>query len=887
MLSRLSQRLRAVIRRGRAEAELEEELRYHLDREVERLVASGMTREEASDAAAREFGNVESLKEESRDAWGTRAWEELVADVRYAVRGVQRNRGFAFVSVLTLAVGIGGSTAIFHLVDTVLLRTLPVEAPGELSFVEVKARNGDDFGAPPYPALEEIREGSRSLAGLAAYASDQLALAIDGRREQVNGQVVSGNYFDLLGVRPALGRTLTEADEALDPPVAVIGYDYWQRRFGGRPDVLGRTIRYEEWTLTIVGVTAPDFAGLAVGHPVDVTMPISVEGKLLHETEAWWLGAVARRKPGVSEARAAAEADRLLQGFLATSGTSAEDRARFGWRLELHPAARGEGGLRAQYSRPLLLLMALVGAVLLIACSNIASLLLARGAARRREFAVRTAIGASRLRLVRQLLVESLLLSVLGTAGGLLLGLWGARAIARFFAVGRYPVLLDVGFDGRVVLFATGLCLLTSVLFGLAPAVRAARTDPNHDLRGGAAPSARAGLRGSPGRLLVILQVILSVVLLLCAGLFVRSLADLRAVDLGFRPRGMLTLSVEPPSVAYPDDRLARLWPSLLERVQATPGVRYASLSVLTPFAGRDRARRMDVPGFRPVSERDLTMHMNYVSPGYFETMGTPLYRGRRFEVDDVATAPGVAILNRTAARFYFGDRDPIGRRVGFTSNGQEEEYEIVGVVEDAKHNTLREPAPRFLYIPVAQSTSREGRLTLAVRTEGDPAALLPALTRVIGALDPAILLTDVATAEQQIGQSILRDRLIAILSSAFGMLGLGLAALGLFGVVSQGVARRTREIGVRMALGAGAGRVRWEVMREGLWLASLGAALGLGVGWFALRAVSGLLYGVRPTDPVVTLGCVAILVSVAALASFLPARRASRTDPMSALRSD
>jgi predicted permease len=295
----------------------------------------------------------------------------------------------------------------------------------------------------------------------------------------------------------------------------------------------------------------------------------------------------------------------------------------------------------------------------------------------------------------------------------------------------------------------------------------------------------------------------------------------------------------------------------------------------------------MEVPGFRPASERDLTMHMNYVSPGYFETMGTPLYRGRRFTIDDAATAPGVAMLNRTAARFYFGDRDPIGRRVGFTADGHEVEFEIVGVVEDAKHNNLREPAPRFLYIPLAQSTGREGRLTLAVRTAGDPAALVPALAREIGALDPAILLTDVATAEQQIGHSILRDRLIAILSSAFGVLGLGLAALGLFGVVSQGVVQRTREIGVRMALGAGAGRVRWEVMREGLRLAGFGAALGLVVGWVALRTVSGLLYGVRPTDPAITLGCVAILVSVAAVASFLPARRASRTDPMVALRSD
>jgi predicted permease len=349
----------------------------------------------------------------------------------------------------------------------------------------------------------------------------------------------------------------------------------------------------------------------------------------------------------------------------------------------------------------------------------------------------------------------------------------------------------------------------------------------------------------------------------------------------------MLTLSVEPPGSAYPDARLAQLWPSLLERVQALPGAHSASLSVLTPFSGRDRGRRMDVRGFQPASGEDLRMHLNYISPDYFPTIGTPLYRGRAFTPRDQAGSPGVAILNRTAARFYFGEEDAIGRRVGFATGDGEQQFEIVGVVEDAKHNDLREPAPRFLYLPLAQSKEREGRLTLAVRTDGEPGALVPALTAEIRALDPAILLTDVAAAEHQIGHSILRDRLIARLSSAFGLLGLALAALGLFGVISHGVAQRTREIGVRMALGADSGRVRWDVMREGLWLVGIGVALGLVVSLVALRAVDGLLYGVRPTDPMTAAVCVLILLSVAAVAAFLPARRASQTDPMVALRSD
>lgn len=642
MLHWLRHRLRAVVRRGRVEAELNEELRYHLEREIERLVAGGMPRDEAADAATREFGNVESVKEESRDAWGTRGWNDLVADVRYAARGLRRSPSLALTSGLTLALGIGGSTAIFSLVDTVLLKTLPVEAPEELSFLEVRARNGNSFGAPPYPALESVRDGSRSLAGLAAYTEDQLALTIDGVREQVTGQIVTGNYFELLGVRPALGRMLTVADEALDPPVAVIGHDFWQRRFGGAPQVLGRAFRYGDRTMTIVGVMPPEFSGLTAGHPADVVMPITLAGDLLKNPDTWWLRAVVRRKSGIDERMAAAEADRLFQGFL-ISTTSAEQREQFGWRLELDPAIRGDDGLRTQYGRPLLLLMGLVLAVLLIACSNIASLLLAQAVSRRGELAVRTAIGASRLRLVRQLLIESLVLSVLGAAAGLFVGLWGARAIAAFFAVGRFPVQLDVGLDGRMVLFAAGLCLLTTLFFGLAPAMRAARTDPSRDLRGGAASTVRSGLRGSTGGALVILQVVLSLVLLLCAGLFVRSLGDLRAVDLGFQPRGVLTVSIEPPGSEYSDARLTQLWPSLLERVETLPGVGSASLSVLTPFAGRNRARAMEVPGYQPASEGDLNMHLNYISPGYFRTIGTPLYRGRPFTVRDGADAPGVA----------------------------------------------------------------------------------------------------------------------------------------------------------------------------------------------------------------------------------------------------
>ena len=809
-----------------------------------------------------------------------RLLDDLVADVRFGARALRRTPLFTIVAVLTIALGMGANAAIFGVIDAVLLRTLPVHAPEELAFVNVVGSRGQQFGGPPYPWVEQIRARNTSLDGMAVFATDHIPVVIDGRVEQVLGQIASGAYFEVLGVRAVIGRTLAPDDERLSPPVAVIGYGYWQRRFGGRRDVVGTVIRYQDRAVSIVGVTPREFGGLQTGQRVDITLPVTMAGfDLLRDTGAWWSTTVARVRQGVP----VDQAQRDINAIFSTLDVGPARGDPPQRRVELVPAARGLDRLRRQLATPLLLVFGAVGAVLLIACANIANLLSVRAASRRRELAVRSALGAGRGRLVRHLLTESILLFALGATAGLLVAKAVHRVLDGYLAVGRMPITLDLTLNARVLGAAAALTLVAGLLSGLVPAWRAGSRQGSGfmDLR----LAGRAASGTPTSRSLVVIQLAVSVVVLLGGSLLLRTLMNLRSVDLGFRSEGVLTLSIQPLESAYPAERRGQVFDRVLERVRQIPGVESVSLSVLTPLSGRDRSRGVVIPGLVPRSGVDNDVHVNYVSPGYFETFGVPVTLGRAFAAADDARAPKVALMNAAAARLYFGARPVLGTPLGFEpADDPPRSYRLVGVTGDSRHLSVRDPAPRFVYLPINQVPDFPSRLTLAVRTRVALPAVGERVRREIERVGGDILVSDVETVAQQVDRALLRERLTSTLSVAFAALGLLLAALGLYGVAASAVIARTPEIGIRMALGSTPGAVQWLMLRQALTIGVAGVAIGLPVSMGVAVAIRHLLYGVAPTDPLIVATCVAILFAVTALAGYLPAHRASRIDPVRAL---
>ncbi len=816
--------------------------------------------------------------------------DEMFQDLRYGARMLARSKGLTTVAVLSLALGIGANTAIFSLIDVALLKQMPVAQPDQLYFVDnVGARGGG--GSPPYPCFEQFRAQNQSLSGLAAFAYFDPRLNIDGQVEQVKGQWVSGDYFSVLGVKAALGRTFSAADDAIrgqggkEGPVAVISFNYWTRRFGRNPAVIGKVVQYGVHYVMIIGVTPPDFYGLKPGVEANITFPFMLANPGMFDPGSRLFETVVRLKPGISVEQARAELDAIYQTFTKTAPTPAEELRDYFARVELAPADKGLDTLRSQFSKPLQALMVVVALVLLIACANVANLLLARAATRRKEFAVRQALGASRLRLMRQMLTESLLLVALGGLLGLLVARWGSAFLVSFFATGQSRLTINLPLDNRVLLFTVGLSLLTGLLFGMAPAFQTTRVDPNPALKDNAGAGDGSHSRFRFGKLLIVLQVSLSLLLLIGAGLFLRTLQNLKRLDAGFNPEGVLTMYINPAEAPYPGARLTNLWHEILSRVEALPGVRSASLAQLSPLSGHDQGVAVEVPGFTPQTLRDKQTRLNRVSQGYFTTLGIAVTQGRAFSERDNETAPKVALFNETAARFYFGDRNPIGARIRLANRPETEQYEIIGIVRDSKHNSLRREIPRLIYLPALQSTSRLGRMFLAVRASGAPADLAGAIHNEIRAAGSDILITDVATLSEQVDQSLLQERLVFTLSTAFGLLALLLACIGLYGVMSYDVARRRREIGIRMAVGAQAADVVRMVMRETMLMIGAGVVIGLGAAFAATRLVTSLLFGLTATDPATIALATLLLLTVAALAGYLPAHRAARVDPMTALR--
>lgn len=888
--SRLASLWRNLFQKGRVEQELTEEVEAYLEMLVETKIKEGLQPAEARRAALIEMGGVEQVKEKVREVRMGQTLETMWQDLRYGARMLLKNPGFTLIAVATLSLGIGANTAIFSLVDAMLLKMLPVERPEQLFFIQNVGPHRPDGGAPPYPCFERFRDQNQSFTGLAAFTQRDLRIRIDGQREEVMGQFVSGNYFPLLGVNPLLGRALSPADDTVpqkggpDGLVAVISYKYWTRRFGRSPEVIGKVVQVGNDAVTIIGVTPPEFYGLIPGTEIDISLPMMFQGaRLLADKTSWWFKAVGRLKPDASVEQAQAELNAIFQPFMDETSMSTETRREVFARIELTPASKGLDTLRRQFSRPLQALMVIVALVLLVACANVANLLLARAMARRKEFAVRLALGANRRRLLRQMLTESLLLVSLGGLLGLLFARWGGAFLMSFFAAGRNQVFVNLTLDYRVLLFTTAVALLTGLIFGLAPALQATRIDPTPALKGSASTPSRSRF----GKSLVAAQVALSLLLLVGAGLFLQTLRNLKNLDAGFLRDGVVTMLVNPDVTVYREARLADLWKEILAHVERLPGVRSASLSSLYPLDGNDRSVRVVVAGFTLSSERDQDIRLNQVSPGFFQTFGIALLKGRTFTESDNETAPKVALLNETAARFYFSDRDPIGGQLSFKRGPEAKpmQYQVVGVVRDSRYSSLREPDTRLVYLPMLQSLDQMGRLTLAARGDGRPADLINGVRSQLGAAGKDILVTNIATLDEQVDRSLLQERLVATLSLFFGLLALLLACIGLYGVMSYNVARRTHEFGIRMALGAERRHVIQLVMSETLLVVGIGITIGLSAALATTRFISSMLFGLMPTDPLTFGGVAVLLLGVALLACWIPARRATKVDPLVALR--
>ncbi len=898
-LGEIWRRLRFLVGGARFDEDLAEEMRLHLELRAEEKRAAGMSESEARSSAHRAFGNATLEREKSREAWGWRWLACLGQDVRYGLRALRANPGFAAAAVLSLALGIGANTAIFSIVNAVMLRTLPVEDPRKLVLVHL-----GDQGSVTNPIWEQLRDHQRAFSGMLAFSERRFDLGYGRESHFVNGAWVSGDFFRVLGVAALRGRVISAQDDrhggGKEGPVAVISYGFWKRNFGGDANVIGKTVRLNRHKFEIIGVTPPWFTGLNVDHPLDVAIPIgcepllSSEGSLLNNGVAFWLRVMGRIREGDTIERAQARVSAIAPGiFRATlpAQFEAQDRQEYlKSPIMLSPAGGGFSATGNQYRKALLTLMAIVGLVLLIACANIANLLLARASARQREFSVRMAIGASRWRVIRQLMTESVLLSVLGASGGFLLALSGSRLLVRMLSTQGNPLEIDVSPDTHVLAFTAAVTVLTAVLFGLAPALRATRIELNQSLK----ESARGAVPGSSrlqlGKALVVGQVALSLMLLVCAGEFLKTLGNLLAVNPGFDPHNILAIDVDVQQAAIPKGERLRVYGDILDRLRTMPGVVSAAISDFTPISHRGQLRYSFPEGFAAKSRNDTLLYLNRVSPGYFQTMATPLLAGRDFTDHDDVNAPLATIVGESTARHFFGGANPIGKTIGLDPIGKPggpmDIYEVVGVVEDAKYFRIDEETVRTVYLSRAQEKEPWPENCFTLRTSGPVEALIPSARKAILGVHPGVSL-EFRNFETQVKESLLQQRIVALLAAIFGSLALLLAMVGLYGVTNYAVARRKSEIGIRIALGAGRRRVVWLIMRDMVMLLAIGLPVGLAVSLGAGRLIASLLYGVRPNDPWQLAGAAILLAAATAIAAYLPARPAARLDPMAALREE
>jgi predicted permease len=834
----------------------------------------------------------------------------LAADLRYAARSLRHAPLFTAVAVLSMAFGIGANTAVFTLIDQVVLRQLPVERPGEL--VQVSAPNSETFGGGigdgtelSYAMYRDLRDRNTVLTGMFCRMWWGMHVGYGGRTEQVTGQLVSGTFFPTLGVKPAVGRLFSAADERSigGHPVAVLSHAYWLARFGGEHSVVGRTIVVNRHPLEIVGVAQAGFEGLDIGQPVQVYVPIAMQPQMgpawlqLEGRRFRFVQAFGRLKPGVTAERAQAGIQPLYRALLeqesrdaAFSAASAETKRRFlEGRLVVSDASHGRSYLRRSVTEPLIILMAVAGGVLLIVCANVANLLIARGAARQREVALRLAVGASRWQVARLLLAESLLLAIAGAGLGVALASWGADLLLGFYVTADNAIAVTTQPDGRILLFTTALATGTALIAGAAPAFRSTRVDlaPALKSAGGAVVAEQPRLR----KTLVVAQVALSFMLLIGAGLFVRSVKNLLAVDPGFQTTSLVMFRFDLSAAGYDAARARTFAKTFQDRFSAMPGVSSVGYASQTLLDGGGWGMGFTVEGYKPPADEGAGSMANAVSPGFFKAMGMRLIAGREFDDRDVVGfkegwAYTVVVVNETFAKRYLGGANPIGRHIGVGDNpGTPTPIEIVGLVRDAKYTGIREEARPQIFFPYLQATV-EG-VTAYVRTSQDPSAMVATIRREMAALDPQLAIFDVDTVENRLDTSIVNERLIASLSAALSAMATFLSIIGLYGVMAYMVARRTREIGIRMALGAFGSHIAAGVLREASLLVGAGLGLGLAAAWWLGRYVQGQLYGVTPADTTTIVLAAIGLTAVAAAATAIPARRAARVAPMEALRGE
>jgi len=888
-MSEMWRRLQYLINRKQREQDLADEMGLHRD-----LVGQ---------SSGRSFGNVTQIQEASRAVWIWPFLETLAQDTRYAMRTLRANPGFAATAVLSLALGIGANTAIFSILNAVMLRSLPVEDPQRL--VQVGSPNSDATSplsvAFTNPIWEQVRDHQQAFSGTLAFGTDRFDLAAGGESHFSNGLWVSGDFFRVLGVPATRGRVFTADDDLHGGghagPVAVISHAFWKGHFASDPDIVGKTIRLNRHPFTIIGVTPPWFTGLDVDTHYDVAIPIGCEPILHTDRSAlaarswWWLRILGRLLPEETlqqaDARMKALAPEVNRATLPPDWDADGKREYLQRSFGLRLAATGFSETGKHYRTALFTLMAVVGLVLLIACANIANLLLARAAARQREISIRMAIGAARRRVMRQLMSESLLLSVLGAAGGVLFAVWGSRLLVRFLSKTGSELQLDTAPDLRVLAFTMGVALLTGLLCGLAPALRATSVSPNNVLK----EHARGMVEGrfGLGRALVTGQVALSLMLLAGAGLFLGTLHNLLSAELGFSRHNVLLVRAGLLQTNVPKAQRPGVYGEILERLRALPGVVSASSSALTPIGNSMWNNVVSPEGYSSKGKFDTLVYFNSVSPGYFATMRTPLLLGRDFSVHDDGGAPKVMLIDESTARKFFGHANPIGKTIGAESDerpGKQDVYQVIGVVKDAKYAAVDEALTLTVYVASAQVTDPGPEVNFEIRSQRTVETFVPAVRTAICEVNRGISL-EFRNFETQVNESLLQARMVALLSAFFGGLALLLAMIGLYGVTAYGVARRQGEIGIRMALGAQPGSVIWLVLREVIAMLAIGTLLGLGASLAAGRLVASLLYGVQPHDAAALALAAMVLGIATGIAAYLPAHRAARLDPMAALREE
>ncbi len=973
--------------RKRLLEELHEEIRNHIETATQENIDRGMSPDEARYAAVRKFGTVTRVQEDTRELWTFVWFDQLLQDIRFGLRGLRNSPGFAAVAILTLALGIGANTAIFSLIDAVMLRSLPVENPSQLVLLRWSARKSPNVHGYQIAGdcVNDLRMGAQNpsgcsfsepmfreiaktnmFSGTAAFAnSGRLDLTGNGPAKVITGQLVSGDFFRTLGLKPAAGRLFDQSDDApAAAPVAVLSYGYWQSAFGGAHDIVGRAVELNSVPFTIIGVAEQRFTGITPGSDYDVWLPLSVaqrisDGTLWRNRQSdagyWWLTIVGRLKPGTqlvevqpalnglfrnetlygpvaifhgAEAAPSPAAQTTIPaagglsvtapvplkqkpGTAPKSETPADGKQvppepttpKVSLALEddpqltLVPAHSGLSGHRKRFADPLYVLMLAVGIILLIACANVAGLMLARATARRQEMSVRLALGAGRARVVRQLLTESVVLSLLGGAVGILFAYWGASAIVSFVATSQTrPLGFAMGVDPRVLAFTVAISLLTGILFGLAPALRSSWTDLTQALKeGGSAVSSRhvGGKWFSIGNALVVAQVALAIVVLVGAGLLVRTLANLRSVDAGFDSHNILIFDVDPRLAGYKGAQIDSFYRDLQGRLSEAPGIKSASYSMLPLLSNGLLITSFHWPG--TPQDQEAQADILGVGPNFFETVHIPFVAGRGFEAPDFgvsaanngatpSSAPTPVIVNQAFVAKYLGKESPLGKMFGKSEGGADEPaspgYEIVGVVRDAKYNDLRREIHATIYEPQTR-----GGASFEVRMAADPQAILPAIREVVAQVSTNLPLFDVRTESELIDRLLFQERLIARLAVFFGVLALALACLGLYGLLSYEVSRRTREIGIRMALGAPSGSVLKLVLRQGIVLTIVGAGVGIGVALGVMRYLKAMLFDVYANDPVTMIAVAILLAMLSVAACYIPARRAIRVDPIIALR--